>query len=181
MPSTTLDLRSALSAWLARRAGNGPHARGALDLLETAERLLASGDECPAADWHAYLDATGRPAYLEHLADSAARRRWAETTFGAIRHSGYSLRTLLEQRVTAHPDRVLFDDAREPDTSTWTYAQVARYTRTLAAVFLTAEPSPRVAIFSENCIDGACADMACLFHGILVSPINVHTDAETLT
>ena len=39
---------------------------------------------------------------------------------------------------------------------------------------------PRVAIFSENGIDGACTDIACLLHGMLVTPLNVHFDAETV-
>jgi long-subunit acyl-CoA synthetase (AMP-forming) len=37
-----------------------------------------------------------------------------------------------------------------------------------------------VAILSENNVDGAITDIACLTHGILVTPLNVHSDAELL-
>ena len=183
MPSELLELRTALSSWLAHPASTEASAPVAVDLLERAERQLTlPAAACPDEDWHRYLGATGASAYLRSLPDREMRERWAATAFEAIRRSGYSLRTLLAQRVAAHPDRVLFEDPREPDTSSWSYAQVSRYTRALAALFLGAgHGAPRVAIYAENCIDGACADLACLFNGILVSPINVHTDAETLT
>jgi long-subunit acyl-CoA synthetase (AMP-forming) len=181
MKSTSLDLRHALDTWSEYPADAMPP-QSALALLEAAEALLSSPtEEVPDEAWHAYLDATGRPDFLERLPDAEARWRWAETTFRAIRRSGYSLRTLLAHRTAADPDRLLFEDARETDTPSWTYAQVARYTRALAGVFLDGGArEARVAIFCENGIDGACSDLACLTNGILVSPINVHTDAETL-
>jgi long-subunit acyl-CoA synthetase (AMP-forming) len=82
--------------------------------------------------------------------------------------------------VAAHPERILFRDARELNPES-TYAQVAWYTRTLAGVFLQSVPDePRVAILCENSVDSACADLACLFYGILVSPLDVYLDVETL-
>lgn len=87
---------------------------------------------------------------------------------------------MLQQRVAANPGRILFRDAHEANQES-TYAQVAWYTRTLAGVFLQCLPKePRVAILCDNCIDSACADLACLLYGMLVSPLNVHFDAETL-
>ena len=177
---TTLDFLRVLDAWSGSPVAGAPRG-AAIDLLEAAEAQLGSFSAAPPATWHRYLDATGRPDFLERLPDAATRWRWAESAFRAIRLSGYSLRTLLAQRVAAHPDRVLFEDSREADTPTWTYAQVARYARSLAGVFLdSGAREARVAIFGENCVDGACTDLACLLNGLLVSPINVHTDAATL-
>ncbi|HEY4914429.1 MAG TPA: hypothetical protein VIJ91_11000, partial [Candidatus Dormibacteraeota bacterium] len=86
--------------------GEAPSEPGAaLALVSAAERALAAGI-VPAETWHRYLDRTRRREFLLALPDVAARTRWAETTFGAIRASGYSLATLLSQRVAAHPDRV---------------------------------------------------------------------------
>lgn len=177
------DLRSEISAWGLQPIG-AVAAAAALDLLTAAEQRLASGetdDAGSAATWHEYLDVTGVPDFLERLPDREARERWAELAFRAIRRSGYSLQVMLQRRVAAHPDRVLFSDAREAANPAWTYAQVAWHTRTVAGVFLEAEPNgPRVAILCDNSVDSACTDLACLLYGILVAPLNVHFDAETL-
>jgi acyl-CoA synthetase (AMP-forming)/AMP-acid ligase II len=133
-----------------------------------------------AAAWHDYLDVTADPSFLQALPDAAARQRWAETTFRAIRLSNYSLRTLLQQRARAHGDRILLDDRRDADAPQWSYAEVARYARAIAGLFLTVEPVPRVAIFCENNVDGAVTDIACLSEGILVSPLNTHLDEDTV-
>ena len=182
-------LREALSAWTRRREADDA-AEAAAGLLACAEEHLASpsSDPADAALWQEYLGATGSPDFLERLADAPARGRWAESTFRAIRRSGYTLRSMLQQRVAAHPDRVLFDDARETVARTWTYAQVARHLQSVAGVFLdslephpgAAGPAPRVAILAENGIDVACADLACLLYGIFVTPLNVHLEAETV-
>lgn len=39
---------------------------------------------------------------------------------------------------------------------------------------------PRVAIFSENHLDSACSDLACLFYDILVTPLNPTFNLENL-
>jgi long-chain acyl-CoA synthetase len=187
MTDTPFGLEPALASW--HRTTDDPDgaATAALDLLRAAEHALAvAGSEAdspgpgPAVFWHDYLDATRRPRFLRALPDVAARERWAETAFRAIRVSDYSLRTMLEQRAAAHPDRVLFQDRREEGASSWSYAQVARYARAIAGVFLSEAAEPRVAIFCENNVDGAIADLACLTEGILVTPLNIHTDEDTL-
>lgn len=130
--------------------------------------------------WHDFLYSTGVPDFLECLPDRKSRERWANLAFRAIERSGYSLLRMLQRRVASHPERILFRDAREANRES-SYAQVAWYTRTLAGVFLQCLPTePRVAILSDNTIDSACVDLACLLYGILVSPLNVHFDAETL-
>lgn len=175
--------REALTTWTGLREGTRT-GDAALALLEAAEAHLSpveTRDETERRLWHEYLAATGTPDFLEHLPDDQARHRWADTAIGAIRRSGYSLDTLLAQRVAAHPDRVLFSDRRESAAPEWTYAQVAWYARSVAGALLEAQKSPRVAILAENSVDVACADLACLLHGILVTPLNVHFEQDTLT
>ncbi|MFZ2490331.1 MAG: AMP-binding protein, partial [Thermoanaerobaculia bacterium] len=155
-------------------------AAAALGLLTLAERLLGSGEEVQPEAWHEYLEATGRPAFLLALPDVAHHSRWAETTFQAILVSGYSLRTMLHSRAREHGDRILFEDRRELDAPSWSYAEVASYAREVAGVFLLARPAPRVAIFCDNSVDSAVVDLACLSEGILVTPLSIHTDAEGL-
>ncbi len=180
-------LQQALLDWKGRDPDSAP--RLAQELLAAGSATArSSGPESdagpeqtvPAAVWHEYLDLTGSPEFLTALPDREARERWARTAFQAIRLSNYSLRTMLDQRVLSHGDRILLEDLREPDTPYWTYAEVARYARSIAGLFLSLAEEPRVAILCENNVDGAVADLACLTEGILVTPLNVHMDEETL-
>jgi len=152
-------------------------------LLRAAEELVASGG-AGAVDpvfWHEYLDRTRRSFFLRSLPDRAHRVRWAETAATAIEISGYTLEMLLEQRLRAHPDRPLLQEGAAGEPRRWSYSQVARRARAFAAAFLqVADGSPRVAILSENCVEGACADLACLIHDILVAPLDPHLSAETI-
>jgi long-chain acyl-CoA synthetase len=149
-------------------------------LLARAEAALSDGTVIPDSLWHEYLDVTAQPAFLQQLPDSSARERWARTTFSAIRASRYSLRTMLAQRARAQPDHLLFVDRSETDTPSWSYAEIERYTRAIAGVLLDSAAEPRVAIFCDNCVDGASVDLACLAYGMLVTPLNVHLDEDTL-
>jgi len=63
----------------------------------------------------------------------------------------------------------------------WTYEQVALHLREIATVFLNAVPEePRVAILADNCVEGACCDLACLFYDILDTPLNPQFDRTVL-
>ncbi len=154
----------------------------AAELMVLAEELLQPEPavELERAVWHRYLQVSGRPAFLLALQSRKQRYRWAETAFRAILRSHYSPGTLFSQRVRMHPERVLFREAHGDEESSWTYAQVARRMRTLAGLFCHRESEPRVAIFSENCIDSASCDLACLVHRIFDTPLNVHFDTATL-
>lgn len=181
MASAGEALRAALANWATRAGTHADDAR-AQSLLAAAEDLLTrapDASEAGRAAWHEFLLRTGTPDFLERL-DAPARHRWADAAIAAIRRADYTLETMLAQRVAAHPDRVLFSDRREGATPDWSYAQVAWYARSIAGVFLEAGPAPRVALFADNGIDVACADLACLLHGILVAPLNVHLEADTL-
>jgi long-chain acyl-CoA synthetase len=171
------DLAGALAAWR-----NGAEPAVAARVLAAAEAASADARTAAgqAALWHEYLDATAYSAFLEALPDSGARERWARVAFQAILRSGYSLRLLLRQRAAAHGDRILFEDRREPDMPLWSYGEVARYARAVAGACLAVAAEPRVAIFCENNVDGAVADLACLSEGLLVTPLSVHLDEETL-
>src|SRR5664280_3841211 len=99
-----------------------------------------------------------------------------------IRASGYSLATLLSQRVAAHPDRVFLQASPRPEAPCWTYAQTERRLRGIAAALASlSEGPPRVAIVAENSLDSACCDLACLVHGIFVAPLAPHLQVSELT
>lgn len=161
-------------------AGEAPEPEAALATVLAAENAVAS-ELVPVHTWHRYLDVTRRREFLLALPDTAARSRWAETTFRAIRSSGYSLATLLSQRVAAHPDRVFLQGSPRPEAPRWTYAHTARRLRAVAAALASFGEGPqRVAILAENSLDGACCDLACLVHGIFVAPLAPHLPAGDL-
>ncbi|MCP3860892.1 MAG: AMP-binding protein, partial [Phycisphaeraceae bacterium] len=170
--STRVDLSDTLSAYVSGEIRSA-------DVLARAEQAL-EGD-VDAGAWHEYLEATGRPAFLESL-EPDERLRWAETTYPAIARSNYTLETMLAARVREIPESPLFQDPGPGGLARWSYRQVQRRARNFAAVFLGEEgsPAPRVGLLVENSVDGACCDLACLLHDIFISPLNVHFDDESL-
>ena len=151
----------------------------ALRVLEAADASLAEG--APAELWHRFLDLTRRPPFLKALCTRGARHRWAETTFAAIRASRYTLRTMLAQRVREHPERTLLQESPDAGAARWSYEAVERRIAGTAAALLKGRKSvPRVLILSSNSVEAACADLACLVHGIPVTPLNPETDHDSL-
>lgn len=174
---TTLE--ESLSEWRST-PGSAPHAEA---VLAAAEKLLQGGPPTSTLKeaWFAYLDETRRPAFLLALPDNETRARWAETTFPVIEHLGYGFEEMFLQRVTEHPDRALFREIEGGEPRDWSFETVHRRLRTIASVFWSTHTEPpRVAIISENNLDGACCDLACLTYDILVTPINPHFNAENL-
>ncbi|MDO9695268.1 MAG: GNAT family N-acetyltransferase [Candidatus Latescibacteria bacterium] len=160
--------------------GEAPPAQRAAQLLDAAEAALSGGSAAPVAVWRRWLDGTRDPDLLAALPDAAARERWAEAAIAAVRLGGVTLETLLDQRVAAHPERPWL---REPDTAgagTWSYARARRKARAYAAALLQSGPAPRVALLTPNSVRGALADLACLLHGILVTPLSPQTEAGEL-
>ena len=172
------NLEKALAEWI-----DTGTTESALNLLEVVETVLESQTTAEVAPglWHRYLDETRRPSFLQALPDADRRYQWAETTFPVIEFSRYDFEVMLRQRVAEHPERALFLETTGGEPRAWSFETIAQRIRAIAAVFLrTGRGAPRVAIISENCLDGACCDLACLVHDILVTPLNPHFNAEIL-
>ena len=180
---TMSRLEARLDAWERRAAGAGsPEALAplALALVEAAE-AAAGRAPLPRAVWHRFLDTTRRPAFLRALGRREARYRWAESAFAAVGLSGYTLATLFEQRVRDHAQRTLLRESPEPGSPCWSYEAIERrIARTAAALLRLQRGVPRVLVVSENSVESACADLACLVHGIPVTPLNPETDHDSL-
>ena len=88
---------------------------------------------------------------------------------------------MFDARVKWLGDRILFRDMSFSSQVDWSYRQIDQATREIAAAFFTAvEGKPRVAIIADNCVEGACCDLACLFYNIPDTPLSPHFDSETL-
>jgi long-subunit acyl-CoA synthetase (AMP-forming)/predicted GNAT family acetyltransferase len=157
--------------------------QNAMLILQEAESLFAGqkAGSLNKAFWVDFLDTTKKSAFLKSLDDDAARLRWSEVVFSILQLTDYSLRDMLESRVKEHPDRILFREMSSPNPVEWSYEQIHRHLREIAAVFYHAVKSPpRVAIYSDNGLEGGCTDLACLCYGIFDTPLSIHFSADIL-
>jgi hypothetical protein len=131
-------------------------------IVTVAENVFSQGLENNISinTWHEFLNYTRKPQFLQTLSDPGRRERWAEVVFKILQHTRFSLRDLLNQRVEEHPNKVLFKDMSSAVAVDWTYEQISRRLRETASLFfISSEARPRVAIYTENCLEGACALM----------------------
>lgn len=151
-------------------------------ILTSAEMLLKEEvyDDFTIEIMLKYLRWTSKKEFLLALKDTDILNRWAETCYKFIRYSDYNLQRLFRDRCDEHPLIPLFIDLTGSDKAEWTYRQIDWKTKEIAAVFYSMEEEPRVALFSENCLDGACVDLACLMYDIFDTPMNVHFTADIL-
>jgi len=152
-------------------------------VIGEAERILADGhpQPCDRQTWLSFLDITRKPVFLQSLSGDTERRRWADLAFAAIRHTGYDLRQMMDHRVAEHPNQVLFRDMSTSSPVDWTYEQVYHHIREIATVFHRLVPGgPRVALYTENCFEGACSDLACLMFNIFDTPLSPHFKQDVL-
>lgn len=168
--------------WMEETTGN--RADLALQILDEAETFITQHppDCFQKQFWHQFLNITKKPSFLTVLPSDEVRTRWAELVFRIIRLTGYSLKDMMIQRVEEHPKKTLFRDMTFASPVDWTYEQVWRHIREIATVFYkSGGPDVRVAIFSDNCLESACSDLACLCSGIFVTPLSTHFNMEVLT
>jgi len=177
------DLELLLQNWkaVAHTGQKSPDVAG--QLLKQAEHLV-SGQQLNLISretWLKVLDNTKKPLFLQSLQTDEERKRWADLVFAILQHTNYTLRDMMEQRVAEHPAHILFKDISSAGTVDWTYDQIYRHLREIAAVIRknTAD-EPRVAIFTENCLEGACTDLACLMFDIFDTPLSPHFKPDVL-
>ncbi len=131
--------------------------------------------------WYKYLNLTRFPFFLNNLKDKEERYRWADTAFKVIKISGYSLIEMINQRVDEHPEKPLFSTLEGNIRNDYSNKLVLDKISRIASSFLkSAKQKPVVALYLDNCIEGALCDIACLSYGIFISPLNVHFGLDNL-
>ena len=151
-------------------------------ILEEAESLFSAhnADTVERKTWIDFLDTTRKPGFLKALENDAMRMRWAEVVFRILQHTNYTMRDMMDSRVLEHPGKTLFGEMSSPNPVEWSYEQIRRHLHEIAAVFYHAAKAPRVAIWSDNSLEGACTDLACLCYGIFDTPLNTFFSEEVL-
>lgn len=124
------------------------------------------------------LDVTRRRYFTQALRPDHVAG-WAELLTSIVDRADYSLGDVLRSREETDPKtvamRVLGADACE-----LTVADVARRTRSIARalISLLQDGPAKVAILSENMLESALCDLACLSSGIVVFPIPANAVAD---
>ncbi|MCU0302796.1 MAG: AMP-binding protein [Thermoanaerobaculales bacterium] len=144
-------------------------------LLALGERLVARqrpgppapDDELRWAAW-SYLDVVRRPALLGRIAGAEAVPRWADLIRRLVDASNLTFGPLFEQRVAGYGSRPLFGLPRGGGTVSWIQAagRVGLIARSLLALD-GGGADRRVAILSDNRLEMALTDLACLTSGIV--------------
>ena len=143
-------------------------------LLERVTARLGRGPSesqslARASTWQV-LDLVRRSAFLRRIAE-AEREAWAQRILAAIDGSHFTLGPLFRQRVEEYNSRILFHlPRRERENASMRWSNVALRVQLIARGLLAldpdGEPGP-VAILSENRLEMALADLACLTSGIV--------------
>ncbi len=152
----------------------------ALKILEISEKLIDNYQQTDNLLWTKFLNYTYKPKFLQALETEHNRHRWTEVVFKAIQKTNYSLLDMFTNRVEVHPKQFLFQDMASHAPSNWTYQQIDILTKEYATLFYQQNQNPRVAIFSQNRLESAVCDLACLMYDIFDTPLNIHFDKQTI-
>ena len=152
-------------------------------IIEEMETIIRTG-QLPSLErvfCLEFLNVTRKPEFLKSLISKEKLDRWSEIVFSILQYTDYSLKDMMIQRVEEHPHRILFKDMTPTVPVDWSYEQIYRHIREIATVFYrTTEEPPRVALFTDNCLEGACCDLASLCFDIFVTPLSIHFTQEIL-
>lgn len=127
-----------------------------------------------------WLDSASRAEFQIALGDRSSRESAAEVCFDAIRVSDYGLLEMMLHRVAEIPDRTLISDLSAGEEENFSYLRVFEDMKSVAGAFYELREEPRVALFLDNCYDGAVCDLACLSYDVLVTPLNVRFNSDNL-
>ncbi|MGD8866683.1 MAG: AMP-binding protein, partial [Gemmatimonadales bacterium] len=148
------------------------------------ERLTNAGepgDDLRGSAWAA-LDLIRFPTVLRRINADGVTELWAQRILAAVEASHFTVGPLYRQRAEAYADRVLFELPQPNGGKSLTWRQAAARVQALARGLLSLhhpdEPA-RIAILSENRLEVALLDHACLTSGLvnIMVPANA-TDSD---
>ena len=180
--STPLRLKQLLSEWQqsSPKSGSGKHL--SRQIMGLTSELIKSNShtDLNKSFWIDWLNITSKTQFLSSLKKEDLNN-WAQLAFILIQHTQFSFRDLMELRVREHPRKLLFREISGSTSSQWSYEHIHQHIQEIATLFYSLHSeAPRIAIWSENNVEAACCDLACLCYGILVTPLNIHLDPPTI-
>ena len=139
-------------------------------LLERSTAAIGDPAEMPEreAAWEV-LDLVRRSSFVQRIAHDEVPN-WSARILAAVEASHFTVGPLFLQRVDSYESEILFQIPGFPGTSVLTWRQTASRVEQIAAGLISldanGEPAP-VAILSENRLEMALVDLACLTHGLV--------------
>jgi long-subunit acyl-CoA synthetase (AMP-forming)/GNAT superfamily N-acetyltransferase len=141
-----------------------------LDALAALGARFANGEGAREDAWE-WLDAIRHPALLRRVAAEGRVGEWADLVLRVVDASAYTVGPLFRRRAESYGSKVLFELAvpggSRPMSWRQTAGRVEALARGLHATLAGSGPPPRVAILSDNRIEMALVDLACLTSGIV--------------
>jgi long-subunit acyl-CoA synthetase (AMP-forming)/N-acetylglutamate synthase-like GNAT family acetyltransferase len=169
--------QAAIRALAASPGASGLLGRVSLDglagLADRCERRLTAdgsgSDPAPRRTARELLDLLRRPAVLRRIGPDETDA-WAARMLRLIEASHLTVGPLLRQRAELYGSKVLFEDDSSGRSGTWSWRRVVSrvefYSRVLLSLDRSNDPAP-IAILSENRIEMALLDLACLSAGLV--------------
>ncbi len=129
-----------------------------------------------------FINESRKPEFLAKLSTQELKNKWINLIFESLKKTDYGLKSMSEQRVLEHPDKILFKGKTKSKPFEWTYKQVQNYSKAIAAFLYSLNPdNPRTAIYTQNSLEGAICDLACLSYDIFNTPLNIHFNEKILS
>jgi long-chain acyl-CoA synthetase len=153
-----------------------PLARALLEQLEQTQSRPAARRALLAV-----LDTVRRKRFTRQLTPDQVPG-WTSLVLEAVEKVDFTYPQLVLQREQTDPDAVALR-VLGPDPCELTVADLARRTRAIARGLLSLlgdDREGRVALLSENCLDGALVDLACLSNGIVDIPVPANIVADQI-
>jgi len=137
-------------------------------LAVALEDAPEGGAPDPGAAW-AWLDLVRRPPVLTRIAAARGEPEWMDRILRLVEASRFTVGTLLSRRVDHYGPHVLFRVLRGAGSTGHSWAEVGARVDAIARglLALRGETATPVAILSENRLDMALVDLACLSAGIV--------------
>ncbi|MFZ1731557.1 MAG: AMP-binding protein [Bacteroidota bacterium] len=143
-----------------------------------------SGTAVSDAELRAFLQAAASPQFLQSLSREQRYGPLERCVRAALLRSGYSLHDLLRDRERTLSGRCFLQEG-DGERRSLSFAQTRLRCAAIAHALL-ADPRtsdsrpPRVALFTNNSLESALCDLACLSYGIFITPLSVHLDEQSI-
>ncbi len=140
------------------------------DILKYGTRILAKGTR---ASLIYLLEQGWNPAFTSILKSSSIENQWFDLEMEMIRKLNYTPGTLFHRRAKQLGSKSLFKFKRGREWQTRSWSAIQNTVDHLAAglIDLMGSTAPRIAILSENRLEVASTDIACLSYGFVNVPI----------
>ncbi|MEA3287754.1 MAG: AMP-binding protein [Candidatus Marinimicrobia bacterium] len=141
-----------------------------IDILRFGELILASGS--PESQ-RLLLEQGWNPNFTALLKNNNAQDQWFDLEMQLIRKLNYTPGVLFQRRSAMLDKKSLFKFKLGREWQTRSWSAISNTVDHLAAglIDLMGSTAPRIAILSENRLEVACTDIACLSYGFVNVPI----------